>query len=153
MSYISHSSYLMLLLHYLFSKIGAKDTLYLGSAIAVDPHFTRRDKQLEKRFQTLMPLASTPFPSAHTMTCTPGGHQQAQPSSTSDSSTAAPLSLHKLKFPRYRGISEEQDPLAFIKKCEEFLAVRPLNDLEILAALTSVLSGMAKGLSKLSENV
>ncbi|KAL6480223.1 hypothetical protein MHYP_G00112560 [Metynnis hypsauchen] len=31
--------------------------------------FTRRDKQLEKRFQTLMPLVSTPFLSAHSMSC------------------------------------------------------------------------------------
>ncbi|KAL6487671.1 hypothetical protein MHYP_G00042970 [Metynnis hypsauchen] len=36
------------------------------------------------------------------------------------------------------------DPVAFIEKCEEFLAVRTLSDAEVLAALTSVLTGTAK---------
>lgn len=56
------------------------------------------------------------------------------------------MSFHppvKLEFPSFSN-SEGEDPVTFIERCEEYVAIRPLNDCEILASLTSVLKGTAK---------
>lgn len=42
------------------------------------------------------------------------------------------------------GSSDQSDPVAFIEQCEEYLAIRPLSDYEMLASLTSVLKDTAK---------
>ena len=36
------------------------------------------------------------------------------------------------------------DPVTFVEKCEEFLAVHPLSEAELFAVLTSALEGTAK---------
>ncbi|KAL7840502.1 hypothetical protein AOLI_G00258250 [Acnodon oligacanthus] len=82
---------------------------------------------------------------SHSVVHTPGDHRQSQMTITSNSLSTVPLKPPiKLEFPRYGGYGEKQDPLVFIEKCEEFLAARPLSDLEVLAALTALLSGRAK---------
>lgn len=50
----------------------------------------------------------------------------------------------KIEFPCFGDKECEADPISYTEKCEEFLAVRPLADAEILAALNSVLKGTAK---------
>uniref|UniRef100_A0A3B1JJM2 Gypsy retrotransposon integrase-like protein 1 n=1 Tax=Astyanax mexicanus TaxID=7994 RepID=A0A3B1JJM2_ASTMX len=102
----------------------------------------RRDKQLEKRLQSVPPTASTPITPAKTVRHTLGlGRSSLVPESWSSAQVKPPI---KLEFPKYGGPGEETDPITFIEKCEEFLAVRPLTNQETLAALTSVLSGTAK---------
>ncbi|XP_051971541.1 A-kinase anchor protein 2-like [Xyrauchen texanus] len=49
----------------------------------------------------------------------------------------------KLEFPSFCD-TQEEDPVNFIEPCEEYFAVRPLSDAEIMAALTAVLKGTAK---------
>ncbi len=49
----------------------------------------------------------------------------------------------KLDFPTFSS-TQEDDPVVFIEHCEEYFAVRPLSDGEILASLTAVLKGTAK---------
>lgn len=49
----------------------------------------------------------------------------------------------KLDFPSFSNTLED-DPVSFIEHCEEYLAVRPLSDDEILASLSAVLKGTAK---------
>lgn len=44
----------------------------------------------------------------------------------------------KVKFPRFSS-AEGENPLAFIKQCEEYLAVHPLTDNEIIPILSSIL--------------
>ncbi|KAL6488250.1 hypothetical protein MHYP_G00019910 [Metynnis hypsauchen] len=96
-----------------------------------------RDKQLERQFRTLTPLASTPILPTPSVVYTSGDHRQSQLTITSNSLSTVPIKPPiKLEFPRYGGYVEEQDPLVFIEKCEEFLAVRPLGDLKVLAAVT-----------------
>lgn len=53
------------------------------------------------------------------------------------------VSLVKIEFQNFNS-SENDDPVTFIERCEEYLAIRPLSDYEILASLTSVLKNTAK---------
>lgn len=48
-----------------------------------------------------------------------------------------------MEFPRF-GSLEGEDPISYLEKCDEYLAVQPLNDAEILAMLPSVLTHTAK---------
>lgn len=49
----------------------------------------------------------------------------------------------KLEFPRFGG-TEGEDPISFVEKCEEYLALRPLSKSDLLATLPSILSHTAK---------
>lgn len=49
----------------------------------------------------------------------------------------------KIEFPKFGSIGAE-DPIAYLEKCAEYLAVRPMSDAEILATLPSVLTHTAK---------
>lgn len=49
----------------------------------------------------------------------------------------------KLDFPSFSS-TQEDDPVVFIEHCEEYFAVRPLSDGEILTSLSAVLKGTAK---------
>ncbi|XP_031659398.1 uncharacterized protein LOC109869615 [Oncorhynchus kisutch] len=49
----------------------------------------------------------------------------------------------KLLFPTF-GSPEDDDPLFFLSTCNDFLSIRPLTDLEVLATLRSVLHGTAR---------
>lgn len=49
----------------------------------------------------------------------------------------------RVEFPHF-GSEAENDPVYYVERCEEYLAIRPLSDSEILAALTSVLKGTVK---------
>lgn len=56
------------------------------------------------------------------------------------------MSFHppvKIEFPSF-SISEEEDPVTFIKSYEKYFAIHPINDCEMLASLTSVIKGTAK---------
>lgn len=44
----------------------------------------------------------------------------------------------KLEFPRFSSV-EREDPLAFIARCEEYLATNLLSDIEVIPTLSSEL--------------
>lgn len=49
-----------------------------------------------------------------------------------------------LEFPTFCQNCETCDVLEFIEKCENFLSLRPLTDLELLATINAVLTGPAR---------
>ncbi len=49
----------------------------------------------------------------------------------------------KLDFPCFSN-RQDEDPILFVECCEEYFAVRPLSDQEILASLNTVLKETAK---------
>lgn len=51
--------------------------------------------------------------------------------------------LLKIEFPNLSS-SEDDYPVTFIERCEEYLAIRPLSDYEIVASLICVLKNTAK---------
>lgn len=50
----------------------------------------------------------------------------------------------KLTFPTFGRPSDDLDPLLYIIKCKDFLALHPLSDPEILATFRTVLYGTAQ---------
>ncbi len=48
-----------------------------------------------------------------------------------------------MDFPSFANAVED-DPVLFVERCEEYFAIRPLSDEEVIAALTAVLRGTAK---------
>ncbi len=111
----------------------------------------RRDAQIDDKFKSLIPLKSTPIRPTPSSILPPSVSQvnnqtyQIQPSYTQLSGSGNPLAVPpvKIEFPNFNS-SEDDDPVAFIERCEEYLAIRPLSDYEILASLTSVLKNTAK---------
>lgn len=49
----------------------------------------------------------------------------------------------KLDFPKF-GSLDGEDPITYLERCNEYLAIQPLNDSEILSMLPSVLTHIAK---------
>lgn len=49
----------------------------------------------------------------------------------------------KIEFHKFRSTADE-DQIAYLEKCAEYLAVQPMSDAEILATLPSVLTPTAK---------
>lgn len=50
----------------------------------------------------------------------------------------------KLTFPTFGRPSDDSDPLLYLAKCQDFLALHPLTDSEILATFLTVLHGTAR---------
>ncbi|XP_073729489.1 uncharacterized protein [Misgurnus anguillicaudatus] len=50
----------------------------------------------------------------------------------------------KVTFPTFGRPSDDQDPLLYITRCQDFLALHPLTDDDILATFRTVLSGTAR---------
>lgn len=50
----------------------------------------------------------------------------------------------KLTFPTYGGVNDDPDPLSYLSKCHDFLALHPLSDADILATFRTVLRGTAR---------
>uniref|UniRef100_A0A8C1PDC5 Gypsy retrotransposon integrase-like protein 1 n=4 Tax=Cyprinus carpio TaxID=7962 RepID=A0A8C1PDC5_CYPCA len=105
----------------------------------------RRDKQINRKLQIYHPTSSTPHqsmsrPVIHKSAKDIHSHTYCTADSMSGSQFNPPV---KLEFPKFSNHSDE-DPLAFIERCEEYFAVRPLTDEETIASLTAVLSHTAK---------
>lgn len=92
----------------------------------------RRDVQLNAKFQTLIPLKSTLIRPTLNSILLP-----------SVSQAHMSVSGRMSEFSNFNS-SEDDDPVTFIERCEEYLAIQPLSDFEILASLTSVLQDSAK---------
>lgn len=111
----------------------------------------RRDTQIDNKLKSLIPLRSTPIRPTHSSILPPSVSQvnnqtyQVPPSHTQMSISGIPSAVPpvKIEFPNFNS-SEDDDPVAFIERCEEYLAIRPLSDYEILASLTSVLKNTTK---------
>lgn len=58
----------------------------------------------------------------------------------------------RLSFPTYGRSNDDPDPVLYLAKCRDFLAVRPLSDPEILAAFRTVLHGTARGWLEIAMN-
>lgn len=110
-----------------------------------------RDTQIDNKLKSLIPLRSTLIHPAHSSilpsSVSQGNNQTywVPPSHTQMSVSGIPsaVSLVKIEFQNFNS-SENDDPVTFIERCEEYLAIRPLSDYEILASLTSVLKNTAK---------
>ncbi len=110
-----------------------KDTLEtkvqeLGRAIM--DCLKRRDGQLRSLIQSSGGATSTPHFS-HTI---------------SDHSSFRPVHYKtpiKLEFPKF-GSLDGEDPITYLERCDEYLAIQPLNDSEILSMLPSVLTHTVK---------
>ncbi len=50
----------------------------------------------------------------------------------------------KLTFPTYGGVKDDPDPLSYLSRCHDFLAIHPLSDADILATFRTVLQGTAR---------
>ncbi len=50
----------------------------------------------------------------------------------------------RLTFPSYGRPGDDPDPLLYLSKCDDFLALHPLVDADILATFRTVLHGMAR---------
>ncbi|GAA6080784.1 uncharacterized protein LOC113073276 [Tachysurus ichikawai] len=50
----------------------------------------------------------------------------------------------KIQFPCFGHIEDNPDPVFFLEKCQDFLAVYPLSEEELLATLRNVLHGTAR---------
>lgn len=103
--------------------------------------------QIESKLKALGPTMSTPVSSRSSAVISKSQDQtydvpQHQISFSGNSSSAYYPPV-KLDFPCF-GDGQDEDLIVFIERCEEYFAVRPLNDGEIMAALTSVLKGTAK---------
>lgn len=111
----------------------------------------RRDQQINNKLRSWVPVTSTPVatpaPEQYTTISRQGVRKThaSQHLSVNTETVPAPTYLPpvKVEFPHF-GSEADTDPVSFIERCEEYLAIRPLNDSEILASLTSVLKGTAK---------
>ncbi|KAL2079452.1 hypothetical protein ACEWY4_025196 [Coilia grayii] len=54
------------------------------------------------------------------------------------------LKLLKLSFPTYGRPQDDPDPVLYLSKCSDFLAIKPLSDADILATFRTVLHGTAR---------
>lgn len=50
----------------------------------------------------------------------------------------------KMIFPSFGGVHDENDPLVYLERCKDFLALRPMSNREILATMRSVLHASAR---------
>ena len=53
----------------------------------------------------------------------------------------SPIKMH---FPMFGRLEDTQDPLLYLEKCNDFLALHPLTDAELIATLRNVLHGTAR---------
>ncbi|XP_067301623.1 uncharacterized protein [Pseudorasbora parva] len=112
----------------------------------------RRDIQIDQKLSSLVPSMSTPgHRDPSPLGTYPGGKSRDQtyslqyshlPVSESQSSMQHNPPV-KLDFPCFSN-NKDEDPVVFIERCEEYFAVRPLSECEIMASLTAVLKGTAK---------
>lgn len=101
----------------------------------------RRDVQIEQKFKSLTPVVSTPKqPLTGALFPSPTGDRTYDVHATHAVQYNPPV---KIDFPNFSN-DQDEDPVMFIERCEEYFAVRPLSDNEILASLTAVLKGTAK---------
>lgn len=109
----------------------------------------RRDRRIDQRFQSLLPSASTPDPKS-TLSFFQSKQrnvtysmQSSHLTSQGNQTTMQYNPPVKLDFPSFSS-TQEDDPVVFIEHCEEYFAVRPLSEGEILASLSAVLKGTPK---------
>lgn len=55
----------------------------------------------------------------------------------------------KMTFPTYRGPNDDPDPVNYLSICQDFLALRPLSDADILATFRTLLQGTPRDWWKL----
>lgn len=112
----------------------------------------RRDFQIDQKLRSLVPSMSTPVHHAPGPSV-PHSVPKQRDQTYSIQYSHLPISESqltmqhnppvKLDFPNFSN-SQEEDPVVFIERCEEYFAIRPLSEGEIMASLTAVLKGTAK---------
>lgn len=109
----------------------------------------RRDMQIDAKLKSQAPFRSTPIVPPMFTPILPHHRPfsaQIQPPIPANADSGHVSQYRppvRVEFPQF-GSDEENDPISFIEHCEDYLALRPLTDYEILASLTSVLKGTAK---------
>lgn len=101
--------------------------------------FKRRDEHWKKEMARIKTTSTpvSPHPLSHSFS--DAGHL---PSAIS--TPAAPKPPINLEFPTFRQHRETCNVLEFIEKCENFLSLRALTDVELLATINAVLTGSAR---------
>ncbi|XP_026118435.1 uncharacterized protein LOC113097414 isoform X1 [Carassius auratus] len=66
------------------------------------------------------------------------------PTTTSSTATAAKSDHLRLTFPTFGRPSDDADPLNYLTRCQDFLALHPLSDVDLLATFRTVLHGTAR---------
>lgn len=97
----------------------------------------RRDVQTYAKLKSLTPVMSTPIvpptltptiPQYQTFNAQSQSPVPAKPDSIHVSQYCPPV---RVEFPQFDS-DEESDPISFVEHCEDYLALRPLTDSEIL---------------------
>lgn len=65
------------------------------------------------------------------------------PSLTSMPSWIVKADHIKFLFPTYKKLTNDPDPLIYLSKCQDFLALQPFSDSDLLATLKTVTHGTA----------
>ncbi len=101
--------------------------------------FKRRDEHWKKEMARIKVTSTpvSPHPLSHSIS--DAGYL---PSAIS--TPAVPKPPINLEFPTFGEHCETCDVLEFIEKCENFLSLRPLTDVELLATINAVLTGPAR---------
>ncbi|XP_073724302.1 uncharacterized protein [Misgurnus anguillicaudatus] len=111
--------------------------------------------EVEKGFQSVKKTSEEQLKSSVSVPPVPSSTISASPPSDSTPVTgvSAPASLPapmvksdhiKLTFPTFGRPSDDADPLLYLTKCQDFLALHPLPDADILATFRTVLYGTAR---------
>ncbi|XP_060767299.1 uncharacterized protein LOC132874863 [Neoarius graeffei] len=108
---------------------------------------TELEKKIEQHVSTISPLTGMrPSVTPHT-TATPASlpsHSSFMPTTPPTGTKSGHLKVLKLSFPTFGKASDDPDPVLYLSKCCDFLAIHPLSDAESLATFRTVLHGTAR---------
>ena len=120
----------------------------VSSAPSVIPTVTTSDS-LATSVSTTIPISTM----TSTVLSTP--MVSAAPTILSASGSSATVFVKppvKMDFPKFGERSEDADVINYIEKCENFLALRPLSDVELMATFCTVLGGSARSWWTVEKN-
>lgn len=96
----------------------------------------KKTSDLERKLETFRAEAKSTFSSS-------GSSGPSEPA-VATTPTMIQSDHIRLTFPTYGGPTDDRDPLNYLSKCHDFLALHPLADADILATFRTVLYGTAR---------
>lgn len=104
----------------------------------------QKSPQLDRKIVEREDVAPTPFQVCLGSTVSSNtGDLVSQLSAPSNLTCGRVLPI-KMIFPSFGGVHDENDPLVYLERCKDFLALRPMSNSEILATMRSVLHASAR---------